>query len=86
MAQKGKYYELFSTQARRYIESADAINDDAAPEYNYGEPSEYGEHMPRFHHGDFDGERHMRGDGFPHDRFNGERPPMHRPPRRDRED
>jgi ABC-type multidrug transport system fused ATPase/permease subunit len=71
MAQKGKYYELFSTQARRYIESADAINDDAPSNEFHGG---FGHRMPHFPRnnefdgengrGDFSGERFPRGPRF----------------------
>ncbi|MBQ9692243.1 MAG: ABC transporter ATP-binding protein [Clostridia bacterium] len=85
MAQKGKYYELFSTQARRYIESAGAI--DEAPDSYDDRRGGFGD-MPSFRGDGFDddesgfGGSGFRGEGGPRG-FGGGRPPMHRPPRND---
>ncbi len=70
MAKHGKYYELFSTQARRYIESADVI-DDEPPRHRFGDRP-YPPHL---------GEGYPGGEGSS---FGGERPFGERPPRGER--
>lgn len=76
MAKRGRYYELFTTQAKRYITSVDQISpEDGGQDYAHAEPQVQGEH------GNLHPLPPPRRPDRPHPPKNGDEAPPAAPPR-----